>query len=47
MPAGARIVGELLFSALRDGFNQFKLEQLKQNIVRQANRTGQEPNRQP
>jgi lysophospholipase L1-like esterase len=47
MPAGARIVGELLFSALREGFNQFKLEQLKQNIVRQANSTGQEAVRQP
>ena len=47
MPAGARIVGELLFSALREGFNQFKLEQLKQKIVRQADSTGQEASRQP
>jgi len=28
MPAGAKIVGELLYSALRDGYNQFKLRQL-------------------
>jgi lysophospholipase L1-like esterase len=47
MPAGARIVGELLFSALREGFNQFKLEQLNQNVVRQADRTGQEASQQP
>jgi len=33
MPAGARIVGELLFSALRDGFNQFKLQQLKEKVA--------------
>jgi hypothetical protein len=47
MPAGARIVGELLFSALRDGFNRFKLEQLKQNIVRQAIKTGREASQLP
>ncbi len=47
MPAGARIVGELLFSALREGFNRFKLEQLKQNIVRQAIRTGREASQLP
>jgi lysophospholipase L1-like esterase len=47
MPAGARIVGELLFSALREGFNQFKLEQLKRNIIRQADSTGREASRQP
>jgi lysophospholipase L1-like esterase len=29
MPAGARIVGELLYGALRDGYNQYKLRQLK------------------
>ncbi len=28
MPAGAKIVGELLYSALRDGYNQYKLRQL-------------------
>ena len=33
MPAGARIVGELLFSALRDGFSQFKLQQLKDKLA--------------
>ena len=47
MPAGARIVGELLFSALREGFNRFKLEQLKRNIVGQADRAGREASRQP
>jgi lysophospholipase L1-like esterase len=29
MPAGAKIVGELLFAALRDGYNDYKLRQLK------------------
>ena len=29
MPAGAKIVGELLYSALRDGYNEYKLRQLK------------------
>src|SRR6266404_6954931 len=28
MPAGAKIVGELLYSALRDGYNNYKLRQL-------------------
>ena len=28
MPAGAKIVGELLYRALRDGYNQYKLRQL-------------------
>jgi len=28
MPSGAKIVGELLYSALRDGYNQYKLRQL-------------------
>jgi len=31
MPAGAKIVGELLYNALRDGYNQYKLRQLNQN----------------
>ena len=30
MPAGAKIVGELLYDALRDGFNDYKLRQLKE-----------------
>ena len=30
MPAGARIVGELLYNALRDGYNGYKLRQLKE-----------------
>ena len=29
MPAGARIVGELLYGSLRDGYNEYKLRQLK------------------
>ncbi len=28
MPAGAKIVGELLYKALRDGYNEYKLRQL-------------------
>jgi hypothetical protein len=28
MPAGAKIVGELLYDALRDGYNDYKLRQL-------------------
>jgi len=28
MPAGAKIVGELLYGALRDGYNDYKLRQL-------------------
>jgi lysophospholipase L1-like esterase len=28
MPAGAKIVGELLYNALRDGYNRYKLRQL-------------------
>jgi lysophospholipase L1-like esterase len=31
MPAGARIVGELLYTALRDGFKEYKLRQLSLN----------------
>ena len=30
MPAGARIVGELLYRALQDGFNAYKLRQLRE-----------------
>jgi lysophospholipase L1-like esterase len=29
LPGGAKIVGELLYSALRDGYNDYKLRQLK------------------
>ena len=29
MPAGAKIVGELLYGSLRDGYNDYKLRQLK------------------
>jgi len=34
MPAGAKIVGELLYSALRDGFTQYKLRTLKDRLAR-------------
>jgi len=47
MPAGARIVGELLFSALREGFNQFKLQELKQKIAEQAERDAREASQRP
>lgn len=47
MPAGARIVGELLFTALRQGFNEYKLQELKQKIVQQAERTGREASQRP
>jgi lysophospholipase L1-like esterase len=33
MPAGAKIVGELLFAALREGFNQYKMHEIKQKIA--------------
>jgi lysophospholipase L1-like esterase len=34
MPGGAKIVGELLYDALRDGYNEYKLRQLEeQNIA--------------
>ncbi len=36
MPAGAKIVGELLYNALRDGYNQYKLRQLKDTAGVQA-----------
>jgi lysophospholipase L1-like esterase len=41
MPAGAKIVGELLFSALRDGYNEYKLRQLKEQSV--VLKTGADP----
>jgi hypothetical protein len=47
MPAGARIVGELLFSALRDGFNHFKLQELKQRVDEQADRTARDASQRP
>ena len=44
MPAGAKIVGELLFSALREGFIQYKLQELKPKMAaaRQAG-AGRQP----
>jgi lysophospholipase L1-like esterase len=39
MPAGAKIVGELLFSALREGFTQYKLQELKPKMAAQKNGT--------
>jgi lysophospholipase L1-like esterase len=34
MPAGAKIVGELLYNALRDGYNEYKLRQLNERALR-------------
>lgn len=36
MPAGAKIVGELLYNALRDGYNQYKLRQLRNTTTTAA-----------
>jgi lysophospholipase L1-like esterase len=33
MPAGAKIVGELLYNALRDGYNEYKLRKLNQRAA--------------
>lgn len=38
MPAGAKIVGELLAGALRDGYNDYKLRQLKKAAVQTASK---------
>ena len=35
LPAGAKIVGELLYDSLRDGFNDFKLRTLKERERRE------------
>ena len=42
MPAGAKIVGELLYSALRDGYNDYKLRQLKEQTA-VVKKTGADP----
>jgi lysophospholipase L1-like esterase len=39
MPAGAKIVGELLYNALRDGYNQYKLRQLEDGSGVQTGKT--------
>jgi len=36
MPAGAKIVGELLFSALREGYRRHKLQELRQKIAKSS-----------
>ncbi len=38
MPAGAKIVGELLYTALRDGYNDYKLRQLNKAVVQTASK---------
>jgi lysophospholipase L1-like esterase len=38
MPAGAKIVGELLATALRDGYNDYKLRQLNKAVVQTASK---------
>lgn len=47
MPAGARIVGELLYNALRDGYNEYKRRQLNELETRasEAGRSSNEPSR--
>jgi lysophospholipase L1-like esterase len=45
LPAGAKIVGELLYNALRDGYNEYKLRTLNQRAAGEeaaAPRTGDE-----
>lgn len=45
MPAGAKIVGQLLVAALRDGFRRYRLEEVKEKIAQldaQAARTRRE-----
>ena len=34
MPAGAKIVGNLLYQALFDGFNQFKVRRMQQKFAK-------------
>jgi lysophospholipase L1-like esterase len=41
MPAGAKIVGELLFAALREGFQRHKLQELKQKLAESNTTTTQ------
>jgi len=36
LPAGARIVGTLLYQALMDGYNRYKLEQIRQSVASTA-----------
>ena len=36
MPGGAKIVGELLYRAMRDGFQDYRLRQLKDTITEEA-----------
>jgi hypothetical protein len=40
MPAGAKIVGELLYNALRDGYNEYKVRQLGERAGAQADAPG-------
>ena len=39
LPAGARIVGELFYRSLQDGFNGYKLRQLKETAAGAAGQT--------
>ena len=43
MPAGARIVGELLYNALGDGYNEYKLRQLKERETSQPDAVDASP----
>jgi lysophospholipase L1-like esterase len=40
MPGGAKIVGELLYNALRDGYNEYKVRQLNERTGAQADAPG-------
>jgi lysophospholipase L1-like esterase len=43
MPNGAKIVGELLYGALRDGYNEYKLRQLGDQSIAQNKTAGNKP----
>ena len=47
MPAGAKIVGELLYGSLRDGYNEYKLRQLRNREVRNREGGPQSPEGKP
>lgn len=40
LPGGAKVVGELLYSALRDGYNDYKLRQLKDSMPAETSTGG-------
>ena len=34
LPAGAKVVGELLYKALRDGYNEYRVRNLKEHMAK-------------